>query len=338
MNDAFVFESLSIKTTVEIAKKFANSEAAILLCGESGTGKEVFANLIHTFSARSDKPLISINCANIPKELFESEMFGADRGAYTGCHQARNGLVDSAHGGTLFLDELSEMPLEVQPKLLRLLQDGDYRRVGSSEIRHARIRVLASTNMPPDECIKKGKLRADLYYRISTVTLPLPPLRERLSDIEPLALSFIRRICAIENRKLPQLTTRTTEVLRAYHWPGNIRQLYSEMYRAVLLSEEMVLPEHLSPFLLPSSEKRYPLAPDSKLTLMEAQEKGMIFDVLNATNWNKAETAKRLGIGRQTLYNKMWDYNIRRDTRGLAIYGNPPGLQEPDQEVKVVAP
>src|SRR4051812_43860571 len=201
MTEKFIFESHAIKEVIETALKFAKANASLLIWGETGTGKEVFAKMIHNNSYRFEGPLISINCANIPKELFESELFGAERGAYTGCNQARMGLVEKAAEGTLFLDELSEMPIEVQAKLLRLLQDGDYRRVGSTEVRQTNVRIIASTNISPEECVTTGKLRRDLYYRVSTIMLPIPPLRDRLADIRPLALHFIRIISEAEKKQ-----------------------------------------------------------------------------------------------------------------------------------------
>ncbi len=302
-----IFQSAAMKGVVRTIERVAPSDVSVLITGESGTGKEVIADLIHALSPRSKGPLIKINCAALPRELIESELFGSVKGAFTGANTDREGLFRQAEGGTLLLDELSEMPIDTQSKLLRVLQEKEVRPVGGRTSYKTDCRIVASTNRKVEEAIKDGKLREDLYYRISAISIHLPPLRERREDILPLANSFLRRFAAQAGRNLAGYSPAAQEKLRGYDWPGNVRQLQNEIQRAVLMCEgNMVDVQDLSISTASTSAD----AEVQDLTLMEAMERNAIAQMLKETGGNKLETAKRLGIGRQTLYNKIKVYGI----------------------------
>jgi transcriptional regulator with PAS, ATPase and Fis domain len=293
---------------VRTVERVAPSDVAILITGESGSGKEVIADLIHAMSPRSKGRIIKINCAALPRELIESELFGSVKGAFTGAHSDREGLFRQAEGGTLFLDEISEMPIDTQSKLLRVLQDQEVRPVGGKVSYKTNCRLVAATNRRPEEAIRDGKLREDLYYRISAISVHLPPLRERREDIMPLANSFMKRFVAQANRPIRGFSPEATERLTAFEWPGNVRQLQNEIQRAVLLCEstEIDSTDLSITTVKPESEQ----SQDTNFTLLEGVERNAIVQMLKETGGNKLETAKRLGIGRQTLYNKIKAYGI----------------------------
>jgi len=300
-----IFLSPSMKDVVRQIERVAPSDVSILITGESGTGKEVIADLIHRLSPRNKGPLIKINCAALPRELIESELFGSVKGAFTGASADREGLFRQAESGTLLLDEISEMPIDTQSKLLRVLQEKEVRPVGGRTSYKTDCRIIASTNRQTEDAIKSGKLREDLYYRISTISVHLPPLRERREDILPLATAFLKRYDAQAGRNISGFSSAAAETLTAHDWPGNVRQLQNEIQRAVLMCDGSVIDlKDLSV----SATARSAESPD--LTLMEAMERNAILQMLKDTGGNKLETAKRLGIGRQTLYNKIKTYGI----------------------------
>ncbi len=301
-----IFQCDIMKALVRTVRRVAPSDVSILITGESGTGKEVIADLIHAASLRSSGPLIKINCAALPRELIESELFGSVKGAFTGAHTDREGLFRQAEGGTLLLDDLSEMPIDTQSKLLRVLQEKEVRPVGGRTSYKSDCRIIAATNHKLEDAIRDGKLREDLFYRISAVSVHLPPLRERREDILPLASAFLKRFSAQANRDLGGFAPDAAERLRLFDWPGNVRQLQNEVQRAVLLSEgKMVEAADLS-ITAATSEN----GSDTSFTLLEGVERHTIVQMLKETGGNKLETAKRLGIGRQTLYNKIKAYGI----------------------------
>ena len=303
-----VFQSREMQSVVRTVERIAPSDVAVLITGESGTGKEVIADLVHALSPRCRNRIVKVNCAALPRELIESELFGSVKGAFTGAHTDREGLFRQAEGGTLFLDEISEMPIDTQSKLLRVLQDQEVRPVGGKTTYKTNCRIVAATNRKPEEAIKDGKLREDLYYRISTISVYLPPLRDRREDIAPLANSFLKRFAAQANRTLRGFTPAAAERLAAFDWPGNIRQLQNEIQRAVLLSEG---PDIDAADLSVSDIRIVPSeGHDTAFTLLEGVERNAIIQMLRETGGNKLETAKRLGIGRQTLYNKIKAYGI----------------------------
>jgi len=305
-----VFRSASMQQVVRTVERIAPSDATVLITGESGTGKEVISDLVHALSPRSKGKIVKINCAAIPRELIESELFGSVKGAFTGANADRDGYFRQADGGTLFLDEISEMPIDVQSKLLRVLQDQEVRPVGSKASYKTNCRIIAATNRKPEDAIKDGKLREDLFYRISALSVYLPPLRERRDDIMPLANSFLKRFAAQANRDIRGFKPDAIERLTAFDWPGNIRQLQNEVQRAVLLSEG----DEVAAADLSITDVRVSASPnegsDTSFTLLEGVERNAIVSTLRETNGNKLETAKRLGIGRQTLYNKIKAYGI----------------------------
>jgi DNA-binding NtrC family response regulator len=303
-----IFQSSALQSVVRTIERVAPTDVTILITGESGSGKEVIADLIHSLSLRAKNRIIKINCAALPRELIESELFGSKKGAFTGANTDRQGLFRQAEGGTLFLDEISEMPIDTQSKLLRVLQDQEVRPVGDTSSYKINCRIIAATNRKPDEAIRDGKMREDLFYRISTISVYLPPLRERRDDIMPLANAFLKRFAAQANRTLRGFTTQAVERLTSFDWPGNVRQLQNEIQRAVLLSEG---PEVNVTDLSISDIKFVPTeGHDTSFTLLEGVERNAIIQMLKETGGNKLETAKRLGIGRQTLYNKIKAYGI----------------------------
>ena len=305
-----IFRSAAMQDVVRTVERIAPSDVPILITGESGTGKEVIADLVHALSSRSKNRIIKINCAALPRELIESELFGSVKGAYTGAHADRDGLFRQAEGGTLLLDEISEMPVDTQSKLLRVLQDQEVRPVGGKTSYKTNCRLVASTNRRPDEAIRDGKLREDLFYRISAISIHLPPLRDRREDIMPLANAFLKRFAAQANTAIRAFKADAEDRLTAFDWPGNIRQLQNEIQRAVLLCEDA----DISAADLSITNAPVSFVPgeetDTSFTLLEGVERNTIVQTLKAVGGNKLEAAKRLGIGRQTLYNKIKAYGI----------------------------
>jgi DNA-binding NtrC family response regulator len=303
-----IFRSAAMQDVVRTVERIAPSDVAVLITGESGTGKEVIADLLHALSTRSKNKIIKINCAALPRELIESELFGSVKGAFTGAHSDREGLFRQAEGGTLLLDEISEMPIDTQSKLLRVLQDQEVRPVGGKVSYKTNCRVIASTNRKPDEAIKDGKLREDLFYRISAISVHLPPLRERREDIMPLANSFLKRFAAQANHVISGFTQGAIDRLTGFEWPGNVRQLQNEVQRAVLLNEGNEV--DVAVLSVTNVKSGGTEGSDTSFTLLEGVERNAIIQTLKETGGNKLETAKRLGIGRQTLYNKIKAYGI----------------------------
>ncbi|MBM3846888.1 MAG: sigma-54-dependent Fis family transcriptional regulator [Verrucomicrobia bacterium] len=301
-----VFNSPAMKEILTLLERVAPSDAAICVTGESGTGKEVIADLIHTLSGRKGQ-CVKINCAALPKELIESELFGHKKGAFTDAKADKTGLFREANGGTLFLDELAEMPIDTQSKLLRVLQDKKIRPVGDSVDYPVNCRVVAATNRDVKAAMAEGKLREDLYYRISVVEVKLPALRERKDDILPLASLFLKRFASQEKRPVTGFSPAAEERLQNHDWPGNIRELFNQIYRAVLVCDEALV--DLSHLNLPQFSESAS-SEVTGLTLMQRTERAKIIEILEQTGGNKYKTAKTLGIGRQTLYNKLKAYQI----------------------------
>ena len=287
-----VVQSNLMRQVLRTVEKVAPSDAPVLITGESGTGKELVADLIHAMSTRAAGPLVKVNCAALPKDAIDAELFGPGA-TQTG---AKRGLFRQADGGTILLDEICEMPLETQSRLLRWIEE----RTG------AECRVLASTNHVLEQALKDGKLREDFYYRLGAVTVHIPPLRDRREDILPLTLSFLKRYSAQAGRIFTGLSPDAEAAVRAFDWPGNVRQLQNEMQRAVLMSDGPVI-ELQDLTIGPASAP----APDRTMSLLEGMEKNTIIHTLKETQGNKVEAARRLGIGRQTLYNKIKLYGIK---------------------------
>ncbi len=279
----------------------APSETRVFITGESGTGKEVVADVIHLWSVRASGKIIKVNCAAIPETLLESELFGHERGAFTGATAQRIGRFEEADGGTIFLDEIAEMSQPLQAKLLRVTQDGKFQRIGSNREIRTNARILAASNRNLEDEVKAGRFREDLFYRLNVVELNLPSLRERREDILPLANLFISEFA----RNQARLAEATADCLKNYVWPGNVRELHNVIERAVLLSQsELILPEHLPGKLREAAKQSAPnAAPD--LQTMDEIERHAILAALKQNGHNRTETAKALGISRRALLYKL---------------------------------
>lgn len=298
----------ALQRTIE---SLASSDASAIMTGESGTGKEVTARAIHGASARRDKPFVAINAAAIPEGLVESEIFGHEQGAFTGATRSRPGVFELANGGTLFLDEIAEMPIALQPKLLRVLEDGEVRRLGGSRNMKFDVRVLAATNRSPAQAIRDGRLREDLYYRLNVFELTLPPLRERPEDIPLLAQHFVREMDAKHRLEVEGVGDAARELLEAHAWPGNVRELRNVIERATIVARTgWIEPRHLPPYLQALREGGSPtLTLPAGTTLAEA-EKLLILQTLERVGNNKAEAARQLGLDVKTIRNKLRAYGI----------------------------
>ena len=294
---------------VELA---GTSTAPVLVYGESGTGKELVARTIHELSNRRNKPFVAINCAAIPETLIESELFGHERGAFTGATERRLGCFELTDGGTLFLDEIAEMDPNTQAKLLRVLQEGTFRRVGGGKHEiQVDVRVVAATNQVPTEAIANGKLREDLFYRLNVFSIHLPPLRERREDIPLLARNFIEEFNRQDNRQVRGLSSEAEKELERYHWPGNVRELRNVIQRAVVISGSgLIGSEHLPDTVLRAAAPVAPAAGGS-VTPIREMERDMILRALEETGQDKRRAAQLLGISLKTLYNKLAKYGIQ---------------------------
>lgn len=302
-------KSTAIQRTIQLAVKSAKTSATVLILGESGTGKELCAQAIHETSTRKDQPFVPINCGAIPHALFESELFGYERGAFTGAVKEKAGKIEMADGGTLFLDEIGELPLDMQVKLLRVLQENVVYRVGGSSGRKVDVRIIAATNRNLDQMIQEETFRSDLFYRLNVIQITMPPLRERLEDIPELVQLFLDELKVEYQMTAPSFTEEAFELLLQYNWPGNIRELRNIIERAVIISEqnEIGMKELLS--LFPKSQN-LTKKPSSLTEEKRLLEKERIEQVLKRTHGNKSAAAKELGMSRVTLYKKIKKYGI----------------------------
>ncbi|HEY6559566.1 MAG TPA: sigma-54 dependent transcriptional regulator [Polyangiaceae bacterium] len=297
--------SPSMQALLKRVARFADSDAPVAVLGETGTGKEVIARILHANCARSKRPFVAVNVAALPAELLESELFGHGRGAFTGAGPARQGLFEAAHGGTLFLDEIAEMPLALQVKLLRVLQDGEVRRVGESSAFAVDVRIVCATHRDPAEQVRQGLFREDLYYRLKVLTLRVPPLRSRKTDILPLAHHFLKQ-------EKPGLTGFSPEVkarFMVYAWPGNVRELQNVVKHGAALAMgdevcEADLPEEITSSS-PESLCDPPPPPPPGLRTLASMEREHILQVLDACQGSQARAASVLGIARNTLWRKL---------------------------------
>jgi DNA-binding NtrC family response regulator len=302
---------------VEICKlmeKVAVSDASVLLQGESGTGKELFARAIHTMSHRKDKPYIAINCAAIPGELLENELFGSEKGAFTGAHARKMGKFEIAHTGTIFLDEVGDMDIALQAKLLRVLQQKNFERLGGTKTVDVDVRVIAATNMDLNELIRGKRFREDLYYRLSVFPIQIPALRERPDDIRELAEFFIDKYCREMRKPQKSLSREAIKILEKYHWPGNVRELQNTVERAVILAEgKKLTPDHLAIRLRRTGEIQLREGAGLKEIGAHAQrmaERSAIIRILKQVRNNKRKAANVLKIDYTTLFDKMKKYEI----------------------------
>ncbi|MEG0429996.1 MAG: sigma 54-interacting transcriptional regulator [Anaerovoracaceae bacterium] len=308
-----VSESFAMKQLKNVVMKISSNDSNVLILGESGTGKELFAHAIHKTSKRAAKPIVSLNCATIPAELMESELFGYDQGAFTGALKSgKIGLIEVANGGTLFLDEIGDLPLHMQAKLLRVLQEHEIRRVGGTEPIKVNVRIVAATNKNLEKMMIDGDFRDDLYYRLDVVTLKIPPLRERREDIRPLAENIIKKLNERKGMNVQKITNRAMEYLIKYDWPGNVRELENVLERASnFVSDEPIIRTANLPIKITGGVEVI-----EELSLKERMlnvEREIIVQTLLGEKGKKTATAKKLGISRTSLYEKMEKLNIDYD-------------------------
>ncbi len=298
-----VAESKALKDIIKTVEKIAPFDTTILITGESGTGKEVIAKLIHKKSKRSNKPFIAVNCGAIPEDLLESELFGYKKGAFTGATSDKKGLIEEADGGTLFLDEIGDLPLNLQVKLLRVLQEGDIKPLGASKPKKIDVRFIAATNKNLEKLVKEGKFREDLYYRLNVIHLEIPPLRKRKEDIIPLAKFFIKNVSAKYNIPPKMLSKRAEKQLLEYHWPGNVRELENIIERIMLTKNSSIIHSIFS-----SKEKK----PKSFYDAKEIFERTYIENLLNFTKGNISKASKISGLTRAQIYRLIKRHNIQK--------------------------
>jgi DNA-binding NtrC family response regulator len=304
-------KSAKMNEAIDLAKKAASSRSTVLLLGESGTGKEIFAHAIHNWSDGKAEPFIAINCVGLSRELLESELFGHERGAFTGAHQLKKGKIELAHGGTVFLDEVGDISPEIQTKLLRFLQEREFERVGGTRPVHVDVKVIAATNRDLDGSVKEGRFRADLYYRLNVIPISLPALRERREDIPDLAHFFMQRFSLETKKNFNEISPNALEKLLAYDWPGNVRELANVIERAVVLNRgpKMTL-EDLPPTIASGDA----LGPSVDLLYsqnIEAYRRQLILKALSLAQGNRAAAAKALGLQRTYLSRLIKTLRIR---------------------------
>ena len=311
-----VGQSKVMQEVMHLVEQVAPSSASVLITGETGSGKEVLARTLHRLSPRADRPFIAINCSAIPESLMESEIFGHERGAFTGAAERRLGCFELADGGTLLLDEIGEMPAPTQAKLLRVLEDHKVRRLGSKTETPVDVRVVAATNKDPEQAVAKGQLRQDLYFRLNIFHLHLPPLREHKEDLPMLVEHILRDLNAKHSRQVRGVNSEVLDLFRSYTWPGNVRELRNALERAAIVCDrELIGRQHL-----PADFGRVQAVASSGLsalrfpmgTTVEAAERELILQTLAATNNNKTRASELLGISLKTLHNKLKEYESAR--------------------------
>jgi DNA-binding NtrC family response regulator len=327
-----IFKNVKMRELFELVEQIAPSEANVLVVGESGVGKEIFANRIHELSPRSQGPLIKLNCAAFPANMIEGELFGYKKGAFTGASQDFPGMLSAAADGTLFLDEIAEMPVDLQTRFLRVLQEREFRPLGSTQVMKADFRLVAASNRRPEEAIRNGRLREDLFYRLNTFTLSIPPLRDRTEDIPELAQVFLQRFCTKMNKPLLTIQSEAYDTLLRYHWPGNVRQLQNVIERAVVLTTGSMITRRNLPHevvhgtppepatapghgfsnseLTESPPGMRVLLTDSQSLNLAEREKAALVAALDQCNGNKKKAAELLGIHRPTLYTKLKKFGL----------------------------
>ncbi len=327
--DAFIGDSPKIVQVKNLIEQVADSELTVLIRGESGTGKEIIARMIHTISGRSEESFTKVNCAAIPHDLLEAELFGYEKGAFTGAHKTKPGRFEVANKGTIFLDEIGDMPLELQSKLLQVLEQQEFVRVGGIHNIHVDVRIICATNRDLDDAITHGRFRDDLYYRLNEITVPLPPLRERRQDIPLLAIHFVEKCNQLYQRQTPPLSEQTLEQLMSAPWPGNVRQLENLIKQVVVRGDESIVTELLSkrPAEGAISPATYrpsagagdlpPLAGPESLSLKKVvaeavsrEERALISRVLMRTNWNRRKASDMLEISYRSLLYKIKEYGL----------------------------
>jgi DNA-binding NtrC family response regulator len=301
-----------------IIEQIADSDLTVLIRGESGTGKEIVARKIHALSARPNEPFIKVNCAAIPRDLLEAELFGYDKGAFTGAHKNKPGRFETANKGTIFLDEIGDMPWELQSKLLQVLEQHEFMRVGGIQPIKVDVRIICATNRNLEKALENQTIRDDLYYRLNEITIHLPPLRERRMDVPLLIDHFLKKYDQIYSKEVRNLSARSMKILQEYHWPGNVRQLENLIKQIVVREDEGVIPEILKMSAVPveeegaaSASKDKPFSLKRRISETVArEEKRLIAEVLNKTNWNRRKAAEILEISYRSLLYKIKEYNL----------------------------
>src|SRR6266851_2087200 len=312
-----VARSKAMHNVLALAQRVAQSDAPVLLTGDSGSGKERVAHYIHAHSRRASAQFVAVNCAALPEQLLESELFGHVRGAFTGAERDKKGLFEAAAGGTLLLDEIGDLPLAMQVKLLRVLQDHEVRRVGGTESKRIDVRIIAATNRDLAEMVRSRGFRKDLYFRLKVLAVEVPPLSERREDVLPLAHAFMRRSCATYHCGPCSLSPAALDRLLAYDWPGNVRELEHAMERAVVLAEGK--PRITAADLPPEVGGGAGPAEDSESLPLAEVERRHILRVLEKLGGNRTETARTLGIGANTLWRKLRQYEVGTRAAGPRI-------------------
>jgi len=311
--EQIVFKSVKMAELINLTGRVADSKASVLIQGESGTGKELFARLIHTLSPRSHKPLITVNCGALHESLIESELFGHEKGAFTGAQQRRIGRFEQADGGSLFLDEIGELSPVVQVKLLRFLQEGEYQRVGGNQTLQADVRTISATNRDAEEEVRKGGFREDLFFRLNVITMKIPPLRERREDIPVLVDHFLRSYARENRKKVEGISREAKDLLMKYDYPGNVRELENIMERAVVICRGSLISTEDLPFK--SAElKPVPAAEEKEVTLrknIETLEQRLIAQALEEAEGNQSRAAAALGLSERMLRYKLKKYGLK---------------------------
>jgi two-component system, NtrC family, response regulator AtoC len=312
--DGIVGNCAAMREVFERIRKVAPTSSTVLILGESGTGKELVARAIHAHSPRKDAPIVTVNCAAVPSSLIESELFGHERGAFTGATSAHAGLIEAAEGGTLFLDEIGELPLTVQAQLLRVLQNGEVRRVGSTRVSRVNVRLVAATHRDLARMIQEGTFRSDLYFRLRVVDVRLPALRERGEDIEELALFLLETICARLGRPRRTVSPAALHAIRAHPWPGNVRELENAIERAIILAEgdaDALLPRHLGLDVPPPATA--PAGEEEDLSLVAYFRR---FVLTHQDHMSESDLAAKLGISRKALWERRLKHALPRPRSG----------------------
>lgn len=306
-----IARSQRMKDLLKTVDKIAASNASVLIEGESGTGKELIARRIHELSPRKQNPFIAVHCAALTETLLSSELFGHEKGAFTGATDRKKGRFERAHQGSLFLDEIGEITKDTQVKLLRVLQEGEFERVGGTKTIKVDVRLIAATNKTLLDEVQQQKFREDLYYRINVIYLKVPPLRDRKEDIEPLVEAFIRQYAALNAKKVRGIEKNALEVLVGYNWPGNIRELKNVVERMIVLSsEDMLTLDLISEDIRQGRKPLGEITPLQGITTISAAEKELIRNALVENKGNKSAAAEKLGISRRTLYRKLEEYKL----------------------------
>ncbi|MBU1097484.1 MAG: Fis family transcriptional regulator [Ignavibacteriae bacterium HGW-Ignavibacteriae-2] len=307
--DNLIGESFQMKKIFELIHSVAHTDTTVMIRGESGTGKELVAKAIHINSKRKYSPIITVNCGALAESLLESELFGHEKGSFTGAQFKRKGKFEMANGGTIFLDEIGSISVRMQIELLRVIETKQFNRVGGNELIRSDFRVITATNEPLEELVKAGKFREDLYYRLNVFAILIPPLRERRNDIPLLVNFFINKFSTVMNKKIKNVSREAMDFLTNYDWPGNVRELENAIERAMVVGKS----ESINVEDLPFHVSCINLGMDSDEKSLSSMEKKYILKILNETGWNISKTAQMLEIDRVTLYNKINKYSLRKD-------------------------